>query len=133
MFASRRGRPAAFGLPSTAVTIRSPASARTIGTTCGTPSALVVARYATRAAARRSSGSASAGTEAPTMPPVTAGVEREAKLRAGDDFELPTLGADERRIDRNLSATYLDTVDRRLLAHGVTFRHRIEDGTGHWQ
>jgi CHAD domain-containing protein len=60
-------------------------------------------------------------------------VEREAKLRAGGDFELPRLGGDERLIDRSLCATYLDTADRRLLAHGVTFRHRIEDGTGHWQ
>jgi CHAD domain-containing protein len=58
-------------------------------------------------------------------------VEREVKLVPGDGFQLPTLG--EPQPTRDFVSTYLDTADLRLARHGVTFRHRVEDGTGMWQ
>lgn len=58
-------------------------------------------------------------------------VEREVKLVPGEGFQLPTLG--EPQPTRDFVSTYLDTSDLRLARHGVTFRHRVEDGTGVWQ
>ena len=45
---------------------------------------------------------------------------------------LPELGG-ERLPTRVFVSTYHDTRDLRLARHGVTFRHRVEDGTGLWQ
>jgi CHAD domain-containing protein len=59
-------------------------------------------------------------------------LEREIKLRPGDGFVLPELGG-ERLPTRVFVSTYHDTPDLRLARHGVTFRHRIEDGAGLWQ
>jgi CHAD domain-containing protein len=59
-------------------------------------------------------------------------VEREVKLSAPSGFHLPELGGVELP-DRSFVSTYHDTQDLRLARHGVTFRHRIEDGTGLWQ
>lgn len=59
-------------------------------------------------------------------------IEREVKLRPGDAFRLPELGG-EPLPTRVFVSTYHDTVDLRLARHGVTLRHRIEDGAGLWQ
>ena len=59
-------------------------------------------------------------------------VEREVKLAPGDDFTMPELGG-ELLPSRQFVSTYHDTPDFRLARHGITFRHRIEDGTGLWQ
>ena len=59
-------------------------------------------------------------------------LERETKLRPGEGFVLPELGG-ERLPTRVFVSTYHDTTDLRLARHGVTFRHRIEDGQGLWQ
>ena len=45
---------------------------------------------------------------------------------------LPELGG-ERLPTRVFVSTYHDTPDLRLARHGVTFRHRVEDGAGLWQ
>ena len=58
-------------------------------------------------------------------------IEREVKLVPGEGFQLPALG--DPQPTRDFVSTYLDTPDLRLARHGVTFRHRIEDGTGVWQ
>ena len=58
-------------------------------------------------------------------------LEREVKLVPGEGFELPVLG--EPQPTRDFVTTYMDTGDLRLARHGVTFRHRVEDGTGVWQ
>jgi CHAD domain-containing protein len=58
-------------------------------------------------------------------------VEREVKLVPGAGFKLPPLG---RELPvRAFVSTYHDTPDLRLARHGVTFRHRLEDGSGVWQ
>ena len=59
-------------------------------------------------------------------------LEREVKLRAGEAFELPELGG-EALEPRLFVSTYHDTSDHRLAQHGVTLRHRIENGKGLWQ
>ncbi len=59
-------------------------------------------------------------------------VEREIKLAAGEGFTLPELGG-EIRPTRVFVSTYHDTTDLALALHGITFRHRIEDGAGLWQ
>src|SRR5438876_1828376 len=60
-------------------------------------------------------------------------VEREVKLVPPVDFRLPSgLGGVELP-DRAFVSTYHDTHDLRLARNGVTFRHRIEDGSGLWQ
>ena len=59
-------------------------------------------------------------------------LEREIKLAPGDGFVLPELGG-ERLATRIFISTYHDTQDLRLARHGVTFRHRVEDGAGLWQ
>ena len=59
-------------------------------------------------------------------------LEREVKLRAGGAFELPELGG-EALEPRLFVSTYHDTADHRLARHGVTLRHRIENGKGLWQ
>jgi CHAD domain-containing protein len=58
-------------------------------------------------------------------------LEREIKLLPGEGFEMPALG--EIRPPRAFVTTYHDTADLRLLRHGVTLRHRVEDGVGAWQ
>ena len=59
-------------------------------------------------------------------------VERELKLEPGEGFVLPELGG-EALPTRVFISTYHDTPDLVLARHGVTFRHRSEDGTGVWQ
>jgi CHAD domain-containing protein len=59
-------------------------------------------------------------------------VEHELKLVPPSDFHLPDLGGVPLP-DRSFVSTYHDTRDLRLARHGVTFRHRIEDGSGLWQ
>jgi len=59
-------------------------------------------------------------------------LEREIKLTPGDGFVLPELGG-RRLPTRVFISTYHDTPDLRLARHGVTFRHRVEDGAGLWQ
>ena len=59
-------------------------------------------------------------------------VEREVKLAAGEGFMLPELGG-EARPTRVFVSTYHDTPELALARHGITFRHRIEDGAGVWQ
>src|SRR6187551_696575 len=58
-------------------------------------------------------------------------VERESKLTPGKGFVLPELG--EPQPTRVFVSTYHDTGDLVLARHGVTLRHRVEDGTGLWQ
>jgi len=58
-------------------------------------------------------------------------VEREVKLVPGEGFKLPELGRPQPR--RDFVSTYHDTPGLRLARHGVTFRHRVEDGVGVWQ
>jgi CHAD domain-containing protein len=59
-------------------------------------------------------------------------LEREIKLAPEDGFVLPELGG-RRLPTRVFISTYHDTQDLRLARHGVTFRHRVEDGAGLWQ
>jgi CHAD domain-containing protein len=59
-------------------------------------------------------------------------VEREVKLRAGEEFRLPELGG-EAIEPRLFVSTYHDTPDHRLARRGVTLRHRLENGKGLWQ
>jgi CHAD domain-containing protein len=59
-------------------------------------------------------------------------VEHEIKLEPGEAFVMPALGG-ETLPTRVFVSTYHDTADLRLARNGVTFRHRIENGTGIWQ
>ena len=59
-------------------------------------------------------------------------LERELKLRATASFELPELGGDPIE-PRVFVSTYHDTRGHRLARHGVTLRHRVENGKGLWQ
>ena len=59
-------------------------------------------------------------------------LERELKLNPRAGFVLPELGG-EHLPTRIFVSTYHDTADLALARHGVTFRHRVEDGTGTWQ
>lgn len=59
-------------------------------------------------------------------------IERELKLEPGEGFVLPELGG-ETLPSRVFTSTYHDTPDLVLARYGVTFRHRVEDGTGRWQ
>jgi CHAD domain-containing protein len=59
-------------------------------------------------------------------------LERELKLAPGEGFTMPELGGDVLPT-RIFVSTYHDTPDLRLARHGITFRHRIEDGAGLWQ
>ena len=59
-------------------------------------------------------------------------LERELKLHPRAGFVLPELGG-EHLPTRIFVSTYHDTADLALARHGVTFRHRVEDGTGLWQ
>ncbi len=59
-------------------------------------------------------------------------IERELKLEPGEGFVLPELGGDTRPT-RVFISTYHDTPDLVLARHGVTLRHRVEDGSGRWQ
>ena len=59
-------------------------------------------------------------------------VERELKLRAGEEFHLPELGG-EAIEPRLFVSTYHDTADHRLARSGITLRHRLENGSGLWQ
>ncbi|MCA1692845.1 MAG: CYTH domain-containing protein, partial [Actinobacteria bacterium] len=62
-------------------------------------------------------------------------IEREVKLSAGADFELPDLhGLADGVIPvpletRDLDAVYFDTADFRLARWGVSLRFRSGDGT----
>lgn len=58
-------------------------------------------------------------------------VERELKLVPGEGFELPALGTE--LPPQAFVSSYFDTPDLRLARHGITLRHRLEDGTGLWQ
>src|SRR5687767_2542222 len=58
-------------------------------------------------------------------------IEREVKLTPGQAFVLPPLGRE--LAPRTFTSTYVDTEDLRLARRGITFRHRLEDGTGLWQ
>lgn len=58
-------------------------------------------------------------------------MERELKLVPGEGFRLPALGKE--LPPRTFVSTYHDTPDLRLARHGLTFRHRVEDGVGAWQ
>lgn len=59
-------------------------------------------------------------------------VEREVKLAPTGGFVMPELGG-ESLPTRLFVSTYYDTPDYRLARHGITFRHRSEEGTGLWQ
>jgi CHAD domain-containing protein len=59
-------------------------------------------------------------------------LEREVKLTAGEGFMLPELGG-EPQPTRIFVSTYHDTSGLMLARHGITFRHRVEDGAGLWQ
>lgn len=59
-------------------------------------------------------------------------LERELKLAPGAGFVMPELGG-TRLPSRTFVSTYHDTPDLVLARHGVTFRHRVEDGAGVWQ
>ena len=59
-------------------------------------------------------------------------LEREIKLSPEEGFVLPELGG-RRLPTRVFISTYHDTPDLRLARNGVTFRHRVEDGSGLWQ
>lgn len=59
-------------------------------------------------------------------------LEREVKLRAGEAFAFPELGGEPIE-PRLFVSTYHDTSDHRLAQHGVTLRHRVENGRGLWQ
>jgi CHAD domain-containing protein len=69
---------------------------------------------------------------ATTLGAVKETLERELKLTAGEGFILPELGG-ERMPTRVFVSTYHDTPDLRLARHGITFRHRVEEGAGVWQ
>jgi CHAD domain-containing protein len=58
-------------------------------------------------------------------------IERELKLVPGEGFQLPPLGTE--LPPKTFTSTYFDTPDLRLAPRGITFRHRVEDGTGLWQ
>jgi CHAD domain-containing protein len=58
-------------------------------------------------------------------------IERELKLVPGEGFELPPLGIE--LPPQTFTSSYFDTSDLRLAPRSVTFRHRLEDGTGLWQ
>jgi CHAD domain-containing protein len=64
--------------------------------------------------------------------PLRETVERELKLTPREGFVMPQLGGEPLR-PRVFVSTYHDTADLQLARHGVTFRHRIEDGAGLWQ
>lgn len=59
-------------------------------------------------------------------------LEREIKLSPDEGFVLPELGG-RRMPTRVFISTYHDTADLRLARYGITFRHRVEDGSGLWQ
>ena len=58
-------------------------------------------------------------------------IERESKLVPGEGFELSAFG--RALPTRTFTSTYHDTEDLRLATHGLTLRHRTEDGAGTWQ
>ena len=58
--------------------------------------------------------------------------EREVKLEPGPGFVMPELGG-TRLPSRSFVSTYHDTEDLALARHGLTLRHRLEDGAGAWQ
>ena len=63
--------------------------------------------------------------------------ERELKLLAPADLQLPTLAGEapgvasvSEEAPLDLSATYYDSPDFRLMRHGITLRHRFGEETG---
>lgn len=74
-------------------------------------------------------GATCPGTLVPVMKET---VERELKLSPEDGFVMPELGG-VILPTRTFVSTYHDTPELTLARHGVTFRHRVEDGTGIWQ
>ena len=65
-------------------------------------------------------------------------LEREAKLSAAADFELPDVGdlmpgvIAKAQPELRLDAVYYDTSDLRLARFGVTVRHRTGEGAARW-
>lgn len=59
-------------------------------------------------------------------------LEREVKLVPPPDFVMPELGG-QQLPTRTFVSTYHDTPELVLARHGITFRHRVEDGAGLWQ
>ncbi|MFN8224380.1 MAG: CYTH and CHAD domain-containing protein [Gaiellales bacterium] len=59
-------------------------------------------------------------------------LEREVKLASVEGFTLPELGG-VTLPDRTFVSTYHDAPGLPLARHGITFRHRVENGTGLWQ
>jgi len=59
-------------------------------------------------------------------------LEREVKLASVEGFSLPELGGVELP-ERTFVSTYHDAPGFPLARHGVTFRHRVENGAGLWQ
>lgn len=59
-------------------------------------------------------------------------LEREVKLVPPADFVMPELGG-QQLPTRTFVSTYHDTPELVLARHGITFRHRVEDGAGLWQ
>jgi len=59
-------------------------------------------------------------------------LEREIKLASVEGFALPELGGVVLP-ERTFVSTYHDAQGLPLARHGITFRHRVEDGAGLWQ
>lgn len=59
-------------------------------------------------------------------------LEREVKLASVEGFSLPELGG-LTLPERTFVSTYHDAAGLPLARHGVTFRHRVENGAGLWQ
>src|SRR5689334_9444838 len=59
-------------------------------------------------------------------------VERELKLSAGADFELPQLEG-EPLAERVFTSTYYDTPTGSLAQSGITLRRRLENRRSAWQ
>src|SRR3954471_12302936 len=65
-------------------------------------------------------------------PSMRSTLEREVKLASVEGFSLPELGGSVLP-ERTFVSTYHDAPGLPLARHGITFRHRIEEGAGLWQ